>query len=572
MGLVPVRVALLSSFSIEFIHDSLAGWAALDGMQAEIYQAGFAQYRQEILSAESGLYRFDPQVVILAVEGPQWMPDVYQRGMLLNSDEMSASCTRSLAQVRELIAAFRSRSSATVIVHNVDPPARPALGILDGRIGTGFREIVARFNLGLLEVVRNFDGVFVADYANLVADLGRERWYDPRMAHYAKAPLGQEALSRLARHYMRYLRARAGRNLKCVVLDLDNTLWGGIVGEDGVEGIQLGANYPGSAFVEFQRTLKELRARGVLLAIASKNNPADVQEVFDKNPNMVLAPTDFARVEISWQPKSESLQAIARALNIGLEHIAFVDDNPAEQAQIRQSLPSVTVIDLPQAPERYSEALLGAGLFDSLSFSDEDRRRTDLYRQRAEAQQLQQTTGSLDDYYRDLRMQTVVAAVDGSSLARAAQLTQKTNQFNATTIRYSESDVQARIGSGDWIVKTVQVADRFGDNGIVGVMMAQAKGDQLRVDTFLLSCRVIGRTVETGMLSVLCTEAIQRGLRRVSGRIAATPKNQPARDLFSRHGFTLVRGEPGSESEWELDLAQGKSVVSPDWLNLTNKS
>lgn len=572
LGLAPVRVALLSSFSIEFIHDFLAGWGVLDGFQVEIYQAGFSQFRQEMLAPDSGLYRFDPQVVVLAVEGPQWMADVYQRGIVLGPAEMENACAAGLANVQELVATFRSRSAATLIVHNVDPPARPVLGILDGRTGTGIKEIVNRFNIGLLDLARRHDGVFIADYAGLVADLGRERWYDLRMAHYAKAPVAQEGLSRLARYYVRYLRARAGRNLKCIVVDLDNTLWGGIVGEDGVAGIQLGPNYPGSAFVEFQQVLKELRARGVLLAVASKNNPADVQEVFDKNPNMVLAPADFACMQVGWQPKSESLKTIAQTLNIGLEHMAFVDDNPAEQVQVRQSLPAVTVIDLPEAPERYAEALLNAGLFDSLSFSEEDRRRTDLYRQRAGAQQLQQATGSLDDYYRDLQMRTTVATVDAVSLARTAQLTQKTNQFNVTTIRYSEAEVQSRVDQADWIVRTVQVVDRFGDNGIVGIMMAQEETDQLRIDTFLLSCRVIGRTVETGMLSALCEEARRRGLKRLRGRIAATSKNQPARDLFSRHGFTLVGGQADADSDWELDLAHGKGVECPAWLNLVGRS
>jgi FkbH-like protein len=252
--------------------------------------------------------------------------------------------------------------------------------------------------------------------------------------------------------------------------------------------------------------------------------------------------------------------------------MAFVDDNPAEQEHIRQALPQVTVIDLPRAPERYCEAVLGAGLFDTLSFSEEDTRRTELYRQRAAAQSLQeQSGGSLEDYYRDLRMVTLVAPIDGSSLARAAQLTQKTNQFNVTTIRYAESDLQSRLESDAWTVRTVQVTDRFGDNGIVGVMMAEAERDQLRIDTFLLSCRVIGRTVETGMLSVLCEEAARRGLGRVRGRVVATAKNQPARDVFLRHGFKLVCGVPDGDSEWELDLTAGQKVACPDWLNLKLK-
>jgi FkbH-like protein len=309
--------------------------------------------------------------------------------------------------------------------------------------------------------------------------------------------------SLLAAEYVKFLRALRGLSKKCLVVDLDNTLWGGVVGEEGPLGVKLGATYPGSAFVEFQQYLLDLHARGVILAIASKNNPADVDEVFATNKAMILAPSHFSATEVHWRQKTESLGNISAQLGIGLEHVVFADDNPVECEEVRRNLPTVTVICLPSQPERFIESLASEGLFDTLGLSAEDRRRGELYRQRAQAEGMRASAALVEDYYRDLRMQLCFAQVDRASLPRAAQLTQKTNQFNVTTRRSSEADVSRRAADPTWIVTTVGVRDRFGDNGIVGVIMAKQAGDVVDIDTFLLSCRVIGRSVETAMLAHL---------------------------------------------------------------------
>ena len=293
--------------------------------------------------------------------------------------------------------------------------------------------------------------------------------------------------------------------------------------------------------MEFQRHLLDLHARGVILAIASKNNAADVDEIFATNKAMVLAQSHFAALEVHWRSKTESLANIAARLNIGLEHIVFVDDNPAECEEVRRSLPAVTVICLPTQPERFVETLSREGLFDTLSLSAEDRRRGELYRQRAQAEELRTSAGSLDDYYRDLEMQLTIASVDRDSLVRAAQLTQKTNQFNVTTRRSTEAEIARRASDPGWVVATIGVRDRFGDNGIVGFVMARHAGDTLDIDTLLLSCRVIGRTVETAMLAHLCDRARELGATALTGTIIPTPKNEPVHDLFARHAFAKRR-------------------------------
>jgi FkbH-like protein len=353
------------------------------------------------------------------------------------------------------------------------------------------------------------------------------------------------------------------------VLDLDNTLWGGVLGEDGLAGIQLDSVYPGSAYLAFQREILNLHKRGVLLAVASKNNITDVEEVFAKHSGMLLKKEHFTSLQVHWGHKSESLKQIARHLNIGLEHLVFVDDNPAECAEVLRALPMVTAITLPKQPELFVRSLLEDGLFDSLIFSQEDRQRGDLYRQREDAELLRQRSGSLEDFYRSLEMEMMFLPMDKTSMARSAQLTQKTNQFNLTTIRFSESDLAERSKDSDWLLTTVNVRDRFGDNGIVGFMMARFGSRVLDIETFLLSCRVIGRGVETAMLAFICEQASRRGIHLLRGRVIPTAKNAPSRDLFSRHAFQKAEEKESGETFWTLDLSKG-SVAWPAWIKVVS--
>jgi len=556
LGFRTLRVALLSSFSIEFIHDSLIGQGFLNELRIEIYQPGFAQYRQEILDPSSGLYAGRPDIVILALEGKHLFPFAYRDYGQHMGSGLDGLLEQAERELDGLLTAFRRHSDATLLVHSFAAPAWRQLGILDGHIGLGQAQVVQALNDALYRAAKARRGVHVVDYSGLVSRVGADQWYDDRMDHYAQAPIAQAALPILAAEYMKFARALVGKSRKCVVVDLDNTLWGGVVGESGPHGIALGPEYPGSAFVAFQRVLLDLSRRGILLAVASKNNEADAQEAFATNPHMILKPEHFAHTEIHWGPKDRSLEAIARRLNIGMEHLVFVDDSPLECELVRSACPMVTVIQLPKQPERYVRALLEEGLFDALSYSEEDSRRLELYRQREQAEEMLSRGGSLDEVLRTLGTEVAVSPVNDQSLARAAQLTQKTNQFNTTTRRYTEADVSHRAGDAGWLAATVRVRDRFGDHGIVGVMLARQVEDALDVDSFLLSCRVIGRKVETVMLAALCDEATARGLRYLRGELIVTKKNEPARDLYPRHGFQRVSGDDASGGVWEIDLTR----------------
>jgi FkbH-like protein len=571
LPLKPLRVALLSSFSIDFIHDALVAYGFLNGLRIDIYQAGFSQFRQEILNSESGLYAFSPDVVILAVEGKDWIPAAYHHYLNSTETELEATISKSQDELTMLIRTFQNYTKATLLVHNFSPPVWRHLGILDGHIGMGQAQLIHKLNDVLYTICRDTVGAYVVDYAGLITKFGALHWYDERLKHYAKAPIAQAMLGYLAAEYMKFFRGHTGQTKKCLVVDLDNTLWGGVLGEEGISGIQLGPEYPGSAFIEFQEAILNLHNRGVLLAIASKNNPTDVDEVFAIQPYMVLKKEHFADIQIHWKPKSESLVEIANRLNIGLEHMVLVDDSPVECEQITRTLPMVTTILLPKQPEAFVQALLEEGLFDGLHFSPEDRRRGDLYRQREQAEALRSHNDSLEDFYRDLAMEVIFAPVQEASLARAAQLTQKTNQFNVTTMRYTASELSEWMADPGRLLTTVRVRDHFGDNGIVGLIIAHTKADELEINTFLLSCRVIGRTVETAMLAYLCDEAMRCGMKHIRGQVIPTAKNMPARDLFERHGFQKLTVPESEATSWILHV--DNSVVRwPEWFKIVIES
>ncbi|MCW5806279.1 MAG: HAD-IIIC family phosphatase [Deltaproteobacteria bacterium] len=381
---------------------------------------------------------------------------------------------------------------------------------------------------------------------------GRAQFYDPRQYHWTKQPFSMAGAAALARHVVAGIRALVTGPKKVLVLDLDNTLWGGVVGETGPLGITLGGTPEGEAFVAFQRHLRGLARRGVLLAVASKNNPADAREPFGAHPDMALAIDDLAAFEASWDPKAMALQRIADALQLGLDSFVFFDDNPAEREHIRQALPEVEVVEVPEDPADYVRALEAGLWFEAVALTDEDRARTAQYaveRQRAE---LRGAASSLDDYLASLEMCARVRELDDTDMQRAVQLIGKTNQFNLTTRRHSEAHVRALLAGGA-VAVTVRVRDRFGDHGLVSLAIAVPRDGDLVVDTWLMSCRVIGRTVEQLVLAELVRRATERGLHRVVGEYLPTAKNALVARLYDDLGFAALDASPAG-SRYALAL------------------
>jgi FkbH-like protein len=380
--------------------------------------------------------------------------------------------------------------------------------------------------------------------------------------------LGRKGLDHLAELHARYIAALRTPRRKCLVLDLDNTLWGGVLGEDGPEGIVLGQEGVGLAYREFQLAALALARRGVVLAVASKNNASDVAEVLDNHPEMVLRRRDFACLEVHWSPKSESLPRIAEQLNLGLDSFVFWDDEPREREIVRSQHPAVWVPEVPADPSGYARALLGLPCFDVLNLTEEDRQRGEMYRQEAERKQWMQTTpANLDEFHQSLDMRVTLERADGYAVSRVAQLTQRTNQFNFTTRRYTEADIRAMLADASVSVYTLALEDRFGKLGVVGAAIVRRDAKEWQLDTFLMSCRALGRGAEEWFLAELCAEAAAAGAR-LHGSFIPSAKNAPARQFLTRLNVALDANADGT-CRFEIDSAH---VTAPHWIARVQRS
>jgi FkbH-like protein len=564
--LTPFRLAILRSFTVEPIVPLLRAEAFCFGIDLSVLIGDFNAYPQEILDSESSLYAFRPNAVILAVQTGDIAPDLGQDYAHLPEDGVTKAAERVSQSLDEYMHEFRGRSQAALIVHNLEQPARTALGVVDTQRPSSQAEIVRQLNRDLVTAAGQMRGVYVLDYDALVARHGRLGWRDERKWLMARLPVAADHMIHLAREWMRFLVPLTGRTAKALVVDLDNTLWGGVIGEDGMTGIKLSAEYPGAAYQSLQRAMLDLTRKGILLGICSKNNPDDAMEVLEKHPGMVLRPQHFAAMRISWNDKSQGLREIAAELNIGTDSLAFLDDNPFEREQVRGSMPEVMVIDLAPDPLQYAAQVRDHPAFERLSLSREDQQRTTFYAERRERSQAEQKFQSKEDFYRFLEQEAEISTVSRATLARIAQLTQKTNQFNVTTRRYAEQQISEMTANPSCRVLSIRVRDRFGDHGLVGVSITRDEGEVCEIDSFLLSCRVIGRTVETALLAHLAEEAAARGRKRLVGWFLPTKKNAPAREFYKQHGFE-VANENGDGALWSLDLTKQR-IASPEWVKV----
>jgi FkbH-like protein len=566
-----VRIALLGNATLAHLQSYVKVDAFRMGLRPEVYQCSFDQYAQDILDPNSELYRFAPDVVVLAIHPSKLFPTLHNYPFDETVEARHAEIHAGLQVLEGLLNRLSNGLSALVLVHNFVAPQWPALGVLDQTDEFGQAQAFAEINAGLVQLVRSqYKNVYIVDEDRIQARVGKANATDPRMWLSARSPWSAAALAGLATEYTRFLRAVKGLNRKCIVLDLDNTLWGGVVGEDGVSGLHLGAEAPGNAFVAFQRELERLWRRGILLAVCSKNNLEDALTAIDEHPEMVLRSSYFAAHRINWASKTDNLREIARELNIGLDSLVFMDDNPAERALIRATLPEVLVPELPSDPSYFRSVLLELGVFDTLAMTDEDRRRNELYQQQKARRQIESTVpvgeAGIEHYLSSLEIVVEIDEVNAQSLSRVAQLTGKANQFNLTTRRYTEAEIAARLASG-WRAYCARVRDRFGDSGLTGVVIVTPHdAETWEVDTLLLSCRVMGRGVETAFLTFVADLAQQAGVKTLEGWYLPTSKNEPARDCYARSGFQCVR-ETREGSLWALTLAQ-PLLQAPLWLKV----
>jgi FkbH-like protein len=561
------RLAVLRSFTVEPVVPLLRAAAWVNRVDLSVRVGEFNAYAQELLDPAGWVYTEEQDAVLLAVQTQDVAPALWDGFAGAPAADIRATVDRVLEEFRHWVQIFRSRSQAYLVIHNLETPARPRRGILDAQSASSQAEVIREINAGLVRLASEYSGVYLLDYDALAAAHGKSRWRDDQRWATVKLPIRPEGVAALAAEWVRYVCPIAGRAAKVLVVDLDNTIWGGVAGEDGPAGLQCSREHPGIAWWNVQSVLRDVRQRGILLAVSSKNQREDVVEAFRAHPEMPLSLADFAAERIDWRDKPANLREIAVELNVGLDSLVFLDDNPAERERVRRDLPEVTVLELPADPMGFAPAIRNCPLLERLAVSDEDAHRSRYYSEQRERAAALDGSSGVEDFYRSLRQEVAIATVDGASLTRAAQLTQKTNQFNLTTRRYSEQQIAEFMAGPGCAAYTVRVSDRFGDNGLVGVMLTRDEGGICRIDTFLLSCRVISRTVETAMMSFLVAEARGRGLAAIEGWFYPTAKNAPAADLFRKHGFDLC-GTTDAGTRWRLDLA-GAGVLCPEWIHLS---
>ncbi len=566
LPLTKFKLAILRSFTVEPILPLLRAEAFAYGIDLDIHLGDFNTYVQDIVDAASSLYRFAPSAAVLAVRTDDVAPDLFRRFADLSREGAQQAAERVERGYLQWVHSFRQHSQAALIVHSLEQPGYPSLGVLDGQTEAGQSGLIRRVNDELRRIAGEVRGVYVLDYDALVARYGSRRWHDERKWLMARLPISADHLIHMAREWMRFLVPLTGRTCKALVVDLDNTLWGGIIGEDGMAGIKVGAEYPGAAFQALQRVLLDLSRKGILLGICSKNNLDDAMEALEKHPGMLVRPKDFAAMRINWGDKSQNLREIAQELNIGIDSLAFLDDNPFEREQVRAELPEITVIDIPASPQEYAAAVRDCPVFERLTLSAEDQQRTAMYAEQRQRSDTEHKFQSKEDFFRYLAQEADLDPVTDLTLARVAQLTQKTNQFNVTTRRYSEAQIAEMAKRPDWYIFSIKVRDRFGDHGLVGVAITHDEAEQCEIDTFLLSCRVIGRTVETALLAHIAKSTAERGCKRLVGWFLPTKKNAPARDFYQQHGFVREQSSD-TGTLWVLDL-KNSSLSSPEWIKL----
>jgi len=569
--LPPLRVAVLRNFTVEPLIPVLAGEIAAAGFHPQFYVGDFDAVQADVLNPASALYAFEPDFVVLA----QWLetlsPALTTRFLSTPPGEIASEVERVRRHVRELVRALTANLRAPVLLNNFPLPAQPTLGILDGQSADGHTGTIQLLNAHVLADVRELAGVSIVDLMRLFAVHGSANCVDERYWQVARAPLAQKALLPIGAEYGKFFRALRGKTKKCLVVDCDNTLWGGIVGEDGLAGIALGPTYPGSCFVALQQEILNLHHRGVILAICSKNNEADVLEVLREHPDMLLREEHFAARQINWDDKVTNLRRIAAELNIGTDSLVLLDDSEFETGFVRSSLPEVEVIALPpKAYASYRSLLTEPGYFDALSFTAEDRRKNAMYGENRKRKALESASSTLEEYLADLAIEAEIAVPSEIDVPRVAQLTQKTNQFNLTTRRYTERDVRVFIASDRADVFALKVRDRIADSGLVGVAILTYAGRNATIDSFLLSCRVIGRGVEDALLSVVVRHALETaGCDRVAGAYVPTAKNAMVEDFYARRGFAERERTP-SATTWEF--SGGAAPAAPAWITLRKGS
>lgn len=546
------RIAILGGSTTSIIKGQLELFLLASGVKPSFYESEYNRYYEDSVFPCSELESFRPEIIILFTSSV----NLVNRPVLGDNEAaMREKLDAEMRRFETVWSALSSRYSAVIVQNNMEIPAESPLGNLEAVLPSGMHRFIGAINERFADYAAKHEGFYLHDLNALAARIGLERWHSPFQYHAYKFAMNYDVTPEVAKSLAKIILALLGKTKKCLVLDLDNTLWGGVVGDDGVCGLALGhETAAGEAYLAFQGYIKRLKERGVLLAVCSKNEEDAAKSGFS-HPDSVLQLEDFVAFKANWKPKDVNIREIAQELNIGLDSLVFLDDNPAERQLVRDSLPEVAVPDVDSTDICAAiRTIEDAGWFEPVTISADDLKRSDAYRENRKRQELQKSAVSYEDYLVSLDMKAEIASFREIYDDRIAQLTNKTNQFNLTTKRMTLADIKQIAASEEHIALYGRLTDKFGDNGLVSVVIGEKHGNELRMILWLMSCRVLGRGMEQAMLDAVMEKAMETGLETVVGYYFPTAKNKMVANLYKDFGFAL-REENDGGTVWEMQVA-----------------
>ncbi len=556
---IKVDLGIVSNYTTSFIVSPLIVAALRYGILLRVHEA---PYNQAIQVASGGVDAFKDtklDIILLAID---------YNGLPIHGESCefgldSELSYRGIEYVGSLKENLSQKYQAPCIMQTCAHSLESIFGSIDIATYNTDRQIISLFNNLLVDYVKNKNG-YLLDVSAISEIVGLENWHDPVMYNMAKIPFSQAVTPLYADHVCRIIASIKGKSRKALVLDLDNTLWGGVIGDDGLSGITLGqGDMIGEAYTSFQKTILRLNKRGILVTISSKNEDSIAREVFSKHPDMVLSLDNITVFQANWEDKVSNIKVIAEELNIGLDSLVFVDDNPVERDLVRKFLPEVSVPELPADPAHYSQTLAAAGYFDTVYYTDEDKNRVSNYKSNSKRVALLKNTQYYGDYLKSLNMKASASSFDLMGLKRITQLISKTNQFNLTTYRYSEDEVNKMINNKDYHTLQVRLSDNFSDHGVVSIVICRKKENEWLIDLWVMSCRVFGRKLEHAIFDAIVKNARLNNITTLTGRFIPTKRNQIVKNFYKELGFSR-RSIDNNNVDYCLDI----SDLSPKHSNV----
>ena len=547
------RLALVGDTATQFLAMALHGEAISRGFDLNMFEADYNQVERQFMDSSSELYAFDPDYVVLF----QSTHKLGEYHAMLEESQQYALADERLGFVASICKNPQWKGKK-IICMNYPEIEDTVFGSYANKVETSLTWQVRKLNYGLMQLAQQHANLFVCDIVSVQNKMGRDRMFASNVYVSTEMVLSVDVLPMIASRTIDIVSALRGHFKKCLILDLDNTLWGGVIGDDGIEGIQLGHGLGiGKAFTEFQMWVKKLKQRGIIICVVSKNNEQTAKEPFEKHPDMVLKLDDIAVFMANWETKVDNIRAIQQVLNIGFDSMVFLDDNPFERNMVRENIPGIMVPELPEDPGEYLEFLYGENLFETASYSGSDRDRTKQYQVEAQRVSLQKTFANEADFLKSLNMVSVVSGFNKFNIPRVAQLSQRSNQFNLRTVRYTEADVEALAADENIIDLSFTLEDKFGDNGLIAVViMKPLDTDTLFVDSWFMSCRVLKRGMENFTLNTMVEEAKKRGYTNIIGEYLPTMKNKMVEQHYTCLGFKTMDGTETAQYILDVDAYQ----------------